>query len=408
MEKNESIELKLKSNIWKMHLYLILYSLMFFTPIIILFFRDNGLSITQIMVLQAVSSLIFVLLEVPSGYFADVFGRKKALLITGVFSAVAMLTYALGFDFYHFLFASILWAIAGVFISGADSALIYDTLKDLKIEKDFKKIWGANTFYYYIGVAFASVAGGIIGSIDYRYTFYAVIPFMFCLIFLSMSFEEPKRHKAVISRNYFLDLLKVIKLSVFQNKKLRWLLAYFAVIAGFIQVGYFLYQPYFELTGLNVVHFGLVFALFNVIAAISAKYSHILEEKIGKMYSLISIFILIGISYLLMGNFIYLFSFVFVVIIQLVKGFAWIVISDYVNQLTESSIRATVLSVKSLIERLFFVLLSPFIGVVVDVYSLQQALMLSGIMVLVLGSVTMFLLLGTGLLHSEGVRKYSP
>ena len=46
-------------------------------PIIVIFFKENGLSLTQIMILQSVYSLTVALTEIPSGYFADFFGRKK-------------------------------------------------------------------------------------------------------------------------------------------------------------------------------------------------------------------------------------------------------------------------------------------------------------------------------------------
>jgi len=370
---------------------MILYSLMFFTPIIVLFYQDNGLSLTRIMILQSISSILFVILEVPSGYFADIFGRKKALMVTGVFSAIAMFTFAVSTNFYHFLLAVILWAIAGVFISGADSAFIYDTLKELKRENQYKKVWGNVVFYYSIGVSFASIVGGLLGRIDYRYPFYAMIPFMLLLIPLSLSLKEPERHKTIFTKNYLFDLFKIIKLSILKNKKLKWLLAYSAIVVGFINIAYFLYQPYFKLSGLDIAYFGVVFAGFSVVAAVSAKYSHLLEEKIGQKYSLVLLFVLIGVSYLLMSNFVYLFSFGFAFLIQFVKGFSSVVVSDYVHQLTESSIRATVLSAKSLVEKMFFAIVTPFIGWVVDIYSLTQALFLSGILVLFFGAISLIL-----------------
>ncbi|MFZ2192939.1 MAG: MFS transporter [Candidatus Moraniibacteriota bacterium] len=382
---------KLEGNIWKLYLYMVLYSLMFFTPIIVLFYQDNGLSLTQIMIIQSISSALFVLLEVPSGYFADIFGRKKSLMITSIFATIAMIYFAIGTNFYHLLLAASLWAIAGVFISGADSALLYDTLKDLKKESSYKKIWGNVIFFYSIGVSIASIIGGLIGGLNYRYPFFAMIPFMLLLIPLSFSFEEPKKHKIIFSKNYLFDLLGVIKLSILKNKKLRWLLAYSAIVVGFIQIAYFLYQPYFKLSGLNVVYFGVVFAGFNVVVAISAKYSHVLEEKIGQKYALILLFMLVGISFLLMSNFIFFYSFVFVFLIQFVSGFSSVVISDYVNKLADSSIRATTLSVKSLIEKMFFAVVTPFIGWISDVYSLQQALALSGIIIFIFGTITLLL-----------------
>jgi MFS family permease len=382
---------KLENNIWKIYLYMILYSLMFFTPIIVLFYQDNGLSLIQIMILQSIASVLFVVLEVPSGYFADIFGRKKALMLTGVFASIAMFTFAIGTNFYHFIFAVILWATAGVFISGADTAFVYDTLKDLKREVEYKKIWGNVVFYYAIGVSLASIIGGLLGKLDFRYPFFAMIPFMLLLIPLALSFKEPQRHKAIFTKNYLFDLLGILKISILKNKKLRWLLAYSAIIVGFINIAYFLYQPYFKLSGLNIIYFGIVFAGFNIVVAISAKYAHLLEEKIGQKYSLFLLFFLTGTSFILMSNFIYLFSFAFALLIQFVKGFSSVVISDYVHQLTDSSIRATVLSVKSLVEKMFFAIITPFVGWVADVYSLVQALSLSGLLVLILGAIGLLL-----------------
>jgi len=393
LENNMLKNNKLKNNILKIYLYMILYSLMFFTPIIVLFYQNNGLSLTQIMVLQSIASILFVLLEVPSGYFADIFGRKKALMLTGVFASVAMFIFAIGTDFYYFIFAVILWAIAGVFISGADTAFVYDTLKDLKRESDYKKIWGNIVFYYSIGVSFASIVGGLLAKLDFRYPFYAMIPFMLLLIPLSLSLKEPQRYKIIFSKNYLFDLFKIIKTALLENKKLIWLLVYSAVVLGFINIAYFLYQPYFKLSGLNIVYFGFVFAGFNLMVAISAKYAHILEKKIGQKYSLVLLVILISLCFLLMSNFVYLFSFVFALLIQFVKGFSSVVISDYVHQLTDSSIRATVLSVKSLIEKIFFAVITPFIGWMVDVYSLSQALAISGMLVIIFGAISLVLFL---------------
>jgi len=104
-------------------------------------------------------------------------------------------------------------------------------------------------------------------------------------------------------------------------------------------------------------------------------------------------FVLIGLSFLLMSRIVFLFSFLFAFLILFVKGFSSVVISDHVHQLTDSSIRATTLSIKSLVEKLFFAAITPFIGWVADIYSLQQALGLSGLIVLITGTIILVLFL---------------
>ena len=67
-----------------------IYGLAFFqcfmviVPVIVPFFAAKGLSLAQIFYLQAVFATTIVLLEAPSGYFADLFGRRNALLIGSV------------------------------------------------------------------------------------------------------------------------------------------------------------------------------------------------------------------------------------------------------------------------------------------------------------------------------------
>jgi len=386
---------KLESNIWKFYLYEILYSLMFYTPIIVLFFQDNGLSLTQIMIIQSINSIVWILMEIPSGYFADVVGRKESLIITGLFATLSMLIFGFGDNFYHFLVASLFWALAGVFVSGADSAFIYDTLKDLNKEHLYKKVWGNTVFCYSLGVSAASIIGGFLGGMNFRFPFFAMLPFYLLLIPLALSFYEPQRNKIVSTKNHIHDLLKSVKLSIFQNKKTRQLLLYSALLTSAIDVAYYLYQPYFALSGLDIVYFGLVFAAFNGIQALSAKYSHVLEKKLGQDSSLILLFILTSLCYILMGNVIFIFSFIFAFLLQFVSGFSSVIISDYVNKETSSSIRATVLSAKSFVGHIFYALIVPVAGWLVDVYTLSQALIIIGIIILIAGCVFLYPLLKT-------------
>jgi MFS family permease len=383
---------KLKSNIWKFYIFQIFRNLAFFLPVIVLFWQDNGLSMTEIMLLQSIFAISIVLLEIPTGYFADIFGRKKSLVYSGFFLFGATLAYAIGGSFYHFLIAEILWAFGNSLISGSDSALIYDTLVDLKQQEKYKKIWGNAVFFLLIAIAFANIVGGFVGKINFRWTFYLLLPFLALLIPLSISMHEPRRHKLIFKKGYLWELLKIIKYSLLKNRKLRWLILYSAIAYSFNQSALWFYQPYFSLSGLDIAHFGFVFASFQLVAAITSKYSYKIEEKLGEKYSLILLIVLIGASYLLMSNFVYLFSFTFAFLHQFVRGFSKVVITDYVNKLTTSDIRATILSAKNMVGQLIYAIIIPFFGWIADVYSLLQALTALGITTLVIGTVFLFAL----------------
>ena len=61
------------------------------------------------------------------------------------------------------------------------------------------------------------------------------------------------------------------------------------------------------------------------------------------------------------------------------RAIATPVLKDYVNRMTTSDIRATVLSVRSLIIRGLFVLVGPFFGYMTDGYGISCAFVILGI-----------------------------
>ncbi|MBU1783485.1 MFS transporter [Patescibacteria group bacterium] len=392
MNKMEVKDQKLKSNIWKIYLFEVLAGMFFSVPIMVLFWQDNGLSLTEVMILQSIFAILAVILEVPTGYFADVYGRKKALIIAAITGAIAISAYSLGHNFLQFLIAEVFFALSVSFTSGTISALVYDTLQEIGEEKNYKKVWGNVLFYGMIALALSNILGGFIAKIDLRYALYASIPFFILMIPLAFLLQEPKRHKLIFEKGYLKELLKIIKVALIQNKKLRWIIIYSGVIYAFNQSVLWLYQPYFKLSGLDIAYFGIVFASFQVVAAFSSKYAHKIEEKIGQKYSLAMLIFLVAGSYFLMSNFVFLFSFSFCFIQQFVKGFKNAVITDYINQLTNSSMRATILSAESFVGRLLYATIIPIFGWIADIYTLQQALMVMGATTLISGIIILIIL----------------
>ena len=63
---------------------------------LILFYTANGLNSTQIFTIQAAFHLAVLLLEVPSGYLADVVGRKRTLVLGAFFFPLGLAVYAAG------------------------------------------------------------------------------------------------------------------------------------------------------------------------------------------------------------------------------------------------------------------------------------------------------------------------
>ncbi len=392
MNNLESQNPSIKNNIKKIYFIEALAGMFFSVPIFVLFWQENWLSLTQIMLLQSYFAIFIVALEIPTWYYADLHGRKKSIIISAITLFFAMITYSLWHNFFHFLVAETLFAFSVSFSSGALSALVYDTLQDLWQEKSYKKIWWNIMFYQTLALSFANVIGWFIAKYDLRYTLYASIPFMLVMIPITFFLSEPQRHKTIIKEWYLKELFNILKIALVENKKLRWIIVYSGIIYAFNWSALWFYQPYFKITWLDIAYFGIVFACFQLFSAFSSKYAHILEEKIWEKYSLYMLVILVSISYLLMSNFIFLFSFSFCFIQQFVRWYRSTVINEYVNKLTTSNIRATVLSAESFIGRLIYAIILPVFWWIADVYTLIQALTVIWITSIVSGIIILLFL----------------
>ena len=91
---------ELESNLKKYYFYKIFSVMFFFVPILVLFWQDNGLSLTQIMLLQSGYSILTLLLEIPSGYYADLVGRRKAIIISSFFLVLSVIIYGFSTNFW--------------------------------------------------------------------------------------------------------------------------------------------------------------------------------------------------------------------------------------------------------------------------------------------------------------------
>ena len=98
-------------------------------PIVTLFWKDQiGLSLTEIMWLQAIFGLASVLLEFPSGYVADRVGYRTSLLTGMSLWTVGWVLYATGETFAGIALAETVLGAGHAFVSGADAALLFSSL----------------------------------------------------------------------------------------------------------------------------------------------------------------------------------------------------------------------------------------------------------------------------------------
>ena len=162
-------------------LYGFLKNLRFFDPFIILIFREAGLSFLQIGFLYAIRDVATNILEIPTGVFADTFGRRKSMLMAfGAYIVSFLIFYAFtGFGLYAL--AMVLFAFGEAFRSGTHKALILEHLSLNKMGHLKVEYYGRTRAFSQFGSSInALIAAALVFySGDYRTMFLAAtIPYM--------------------------------------------------------------------------------------------------------------------------------------------------------------------------------------------------------------------------------------
>ena len=98
---------------------------------------DRGFSLAQIGFAETVFHIVSLICEIPSGALADVFGRKKTLIISCFMRIIANFVMIASNNFALVCLSIAFNALTYNFMSGSDDALAYDSLKSVGREKDF-------------------------------------------------------------------------------------------------------------------------------------------------------------------------------------------------------------------------------------------------------------------------------
>src|SRR3989344_3248955 len=106
----------------------------------------------------------FFILEIPTGAIADYIGRKHSIALGALVVAVAALVYGSVAEFEIFLLGEFLFAAAMALISGADEALLYDSLKEAGREEERKKVFGRANSFHLLGMLVAAPIGSFIAA----------------------------------------------------------------------------------------------------------------------------------------------------------------------------------------------------------------------------------------------------
>src|SRR5262249_47578587 len=137
-----------------------------FVPIFMLFQKARGLSFFESLALGGVYSAVILLVEIPTGVFADRLGRKRSMMAGALMMVASCLIAATAHSFPLFALAEGLGALSMSLCSGADSAYLFDLLLEHDRVHEYGHRESTASAWHLIGSAVAFAGGGLLAEVD--------------------------------------------------------------------------------------------------------------------------------------------------------------------------------------------------------------------------------------------------
>ncbi len=338
-------------------------------PVIVPFWKQQGLTLTQVFQLQGLFGACLLLFDAPAGYVADLFGRKPAMIIGSVIVALGFQVLWFGHTFVDFVLYEILLGLGIALQSGCDIAILFAT-----VEKDgpTAAYVGQRLMYQTLGEGTAALIGGWLSLISLATVAHAQAVTAWIPVVLACWVYEPPGTR--LERSSHLQNIKMIGKALFSHSRLLTL-----TILNFMVYGFATYcavwclQPYWQTRGWTVSSFGTLWAANAFAIALIAKYANHFELKYGPRRTLLVIALAPIVGYAVLPQVGAIGGLVAILAFPVCRGLAHVFFQDAVNTRVPPEIRATTNSIGSLGTRMLFLIFGPFLGHVIESRGIDSA-----------------------------------
>ena len=358
----------------------------------ILFFIQNGLSLLQIGLLESIFHGTSLLCEIPSGMLADRFSYKTNLYLARLSSIGSSILILFGQgNFWIYAIAMMVNAWSYNFDSGTSTAFLFDSAVEAGQKDRYLQISS-----FLSGVAegtrtLGTVVAGFFIHGALAWTYYISIGLSLLSILLIFLMKEPESKSDERSHLTLKRILEVVK-QEWQDKPVLfyWMLTY-QLVGTIMCMFYFYYQQKIsDLASWQVSLIMLIGSGFNLLAVY-------LASQIGKKWNSNQVFpilvALTGLALFLVGV---KTPFAYLSVYLLTNALYAVYQPIYYNDLQAylpSSVRATMLSINSMMFSLSMIVIFPLTGWLIDTCGFVAVF-------LVLGLITLFsfplLMIGLG------------
>jgi len=331
----------------------------------ILFFIQNGLSLLQIGLLESIFHGTSLLCEIPSGMLADRFSYKTNLYLARLSSIGSSILILFGQgNFWIYAIAMMVNAWSYNFDSGTSTAFLFDSAVEAGQKDRYLQISSFLSGVAEVTRTLGTVVAGFLIHGALAWTYYIAIGLSLISILLIFLMKEPESKSDERSHLTLKRILEVVK-QEWQEKPVLfyWMLTY-QLVGTIMCMFYFYYQQKIsDLTSWQVSLIMLIGSGFNLLAVY-------LASQIGKKWNSNQVFpilvALTGLVLLLVGL---KTPFAYLSVYLLTNALYAVYQPIYYNDLQAylpSSVRATMLSINSMMFSLSMIVIFPLTGWLID------------------------------------------
>lgn len=366
-----------KHNAQTFILYRVLFRARFYYPVFTLLFLDFGLSLSQFSILNSVWALTIVLFEIPLGGLADTIGRRKIVILSAVVLNIELLVWLFapinGGDtlFIFFLVNRILSGLCEAASSGADEALVYNSLEKANLQDSWSSTLEKTQRYtslYFMFVLFIGAMvydPNVIGTIAQFFGYQGIISQQDCIklpiilnqiaaffvLVHALRFKETRMQSEKITES-FKDSFKKVFTSIQWIKKSKIVILLLCILMfseSLILQFLTLMQQYWKVIDIPILYFGIIGSGLAFCASLMPTLGKYCFKKFPVKTNFSICYLNLIIAYSLIALSIPYFGIIPVILLYCTYQCIVYFNGCYIHDACEESYRATVLSVQSML-----------------------------------------------------------
>ncbi len=336
----------------------------FYIPILLLHFQATSLTPGRSLYLVTIFAFVIAISEIPLGIVADTLGLRASLLASLAFGGVGAVLFATTSSFWTFALGQSSVALSMSLSSGTAAAYLYELCHEQGLE--YQALEGLATSTRYLALGGAGLLGGSLFLHHPSLPFWLTLALTLTSAVFLLALPRERRRSHPASKPSLGQVLEVSRKLFDVKSALMVLLIYSSLFLAVTGTMYWSYQPFLHGLGISSEWFGGLYFLFFLSASAGSRVAGPANRRIGYHRSVPALSLLLGLLIVAAALTRSVWAVILAVGIQFLHGYADPTLRIVLQSRIEPAARATFLSARSTLHRLFLAAISASLGHGID------------------------------------------